>query len=220
MNLHEVSSPQAVAPQATPVVFVVDDDISVRDSLELLIENAGWHPIVYASSRDFLAHPRIAAPTCLILDVTLPEINGLDLQVLLANRPELPIIFITAYGNVSMTVRAMKAGAVEFLTKPFREETLLEAIREAVERSQNIMRKESVIRTLRVRYASLSSREREVMNLVITGLLNKQVGARLGISEITVKAHRGRMMHKMHAHSIGDLINMAVKLQAASAPKS
>jgi FixJ family two-component response regulator len=214
MNLHELSSLQANGAHATPVVFVVDDDISVRDSLELLIETAGWRPIVYASAREFLSHPRVLAPGCLILDVTLPEINGLDLQRLLANRPDLPIIFITAYGNVSETVRAMKAGAVEFLTKPFREEVLLEAIREAIERSDSVMRREAEIQTLRARYASLSCREREVMDLVITGLLNKQIGGRLGISEITVKAHRGRMMHKMKARSIGELINMAGRLQA------
>jgi FixJ family two-component response regulator len=214
MNLHELSSLQTSGAHATPVVFVVDDDISVRDSLELLIETAGWRPVAYASAREFLSHPRVLAPACLILDITLPEINGLDLQHLLADRPDLPIIFITAYGNVSITVRAMKAGAVEFLTKPFREEVLLAAIREAIERSDSVMRREAEIQTLRARYASLSCREREVMDLVITGLLNKQIGGRLGISEITVKAHRGRMMHKMKARSIGELINMAGRLQA------
>lgn len=214
MNLHELSPLQTNGAHATPVVFVVDDDISVRDSLELLIETAGWHPVVYASAREFLSHPRVLAPACLILDVTLPEINGLDLQHLLADRPDLPIIFITAYGNVSITVRAMKAGAVEFLTKPFREEVLLAAIREAIERSDSVMHREAEIQTLRARYASLSCRERQVMDLVITGLLNKQIGGRLGISEITVKAHRGRMMHKMKARSIGEIINMAGRLQA------
>jgi FixJ family two-component response regulator len=214
MHLNEILSPQVNSVCAPPVVFVVDDDISVRESLELLIENAGWHPVVFASAREFLSHPRILAPACLILDVTLPEINGLDLQRLLADRRDLPIIFITAYGNISMTVRAMKAGAVEFLTKPFREETLLEAIREAIDRSHAFMRREAEIQTLRTRHASLSCRERQVMELVITGLLNKQIGGRLGISEITVKAHRGKMMHKMQAHSIGDLINMAGRLQS------
>jgi FixJ family two-component response regulator len=212
MHLNELSAIQANGSFATPVVFVVDDDISVRDSLELLIENAGWRAAVYASAREFLSHPRVLGPACLILDVTLPEISGLDLQRLLADRPDVPIIFITAYGNVSTTVRAMKAGAVEFLTKPFREEVLLEAVREAIQHSRSVIQSEAEKQTLRARHASLSCREREVLDLVITGLLNKQIGGRLGISEITVKAHRGRMMRKMRAHSIGDLINMANRI--------
>jgi FixJ family two-component response regulator len=212
MNLNETASLRTTPSPATPTVFVVDDDISIRDSLELLIQCAGWRAVMCGSAEEFLAQPRVFAPSCLILDVTLPQLNGFDLQELLSNRADMPIIFVTAYGNVSMTVRAMKAGAVEFLMKPYREEVLLQAIHDAFARSQAALHRESEIQTLRARCATLSGREREVMDLVVTGLLNKQIGGRLGISEITVKAHRGRMMHKMHARSIGDLINMAAKL--------
>jgi FixJ family two-component response regulator len=199
-----------------PIVFVVDDDISVRESLELLIRHEGWLPQTFATAEAFLARPQVAVPSCLVLDVTLPDLNGLDLQKrIAADRVEMPIIFITGYGDVPMTVRAMKAGAVEFLTKPFGDEVLLAAIRGAIDRSAVALREEAEMRVLRDRHASLSPREREVMALVVCGLLNKQVGGELGISEITVKAHRGRMMQKMQAASLADLVGMAAKLRAA-----
>jgi FixJ family two-component response regulator len=197
----------------TPIVFVVDDDISVRESLEALIRCEGWQPETFASAREFLSHPRVLSPSCLVLDVNLPDLNGLDLQKRVASdRIDMPIIFITGYGDVPMTVQAMKAGAVEFLTKPFGDDVLLNAIRHAIERSQTALAHEAEIRSLRDCYASLSRREREVMALVVTGLLNKQVGFELGISEITVKAHRGRVMRKMKAGSLPDLVTMAAKL--------
>jgi FixJ family two-component response regulator len=208
-------------PQVAPIVFVVDDDISVRESLELLIRCEGWQPETFASAQEFLARPRVLAPSCMILDVSLPGLNGLDLQKRIAvDRIEMPIIFITGHGDVPMTVQAMKAGAVEFLTKPFRDEVLLNAIRDALERSRAALDNEAQMRTLRDRYASLSGREREVMALVVAGLMNKQVGSDLGISEITVKAHRGRVMQKMEADSLADLVNMAARLNLASAHKA
>jgi FixJ family two-component response regulator len=204
--------------QATPVVFVVDDDISVRESLELLIQFAGWQPQIFASALEFLAHERAAVPSCLVLDVSLPDLNGLDLQKRVAlDRVDLPIIFITGHGDVPMTVQAMRAGAVEFLTKPFDEETLLNAIRDAIKRSEAALDHDAETRALRDRYASLSGREREVMALVVSGRLNKQVGGELGISEITVKAHRGSMMRKMKADSLAELVRMAASLRLASA---
>ena len=206
---------------ATPIVFVVDDDISVRESLELLIRSEGWQPETFASAQEFLAHPRKLAPSCLVLDVSLPGLNGLDLQKRVAvERIDMPIIFITGHGNVPMTVQAMKAGAVEFLTKPFSGDVLLSAIRNAIERSLTALGHEAEMRALRDRYASLTRREREVMALVASGLLNKQVGGELGISEITVKAHRGQAMQKMKADSLADLVKMAARLGLASAPKS
>ncbi len=199
--------------QATPIVFIVDDDISVRESLEALIRLAGWQPETFASAGAFLAHPRVLAPSCLILDVSLPDLNGLELQKRIApDRIDMPIIFITGHGDVPTTVKAMKAGAAEFLTKPFADDVLLSAIRHAIGRSETALSHEAEMQALRDRYASLSHREREVMALVVVGLMNKQVGGELGISEITVKAHRGRVMRKMNAHSLADLVNMAANL--------
>lgn len=203
-------------PEVTPLVFVVDDDVSVRESLELLIRTAGWRPELFASAQAFLSRPRSTVPCCLVLDVTLPGLNGLELQQQLADRTEMPIIFITGYGDVPMTVRAMKAGAVEFLTKPFRDDVLLDAIRGALERSRAAIRLNAEMQVLRNDYASLTPREREVMALVVSGLLNKQVGAELGISEITVKAHRGQVMRKMQAESLPDLVTMAARLDLRS----
>src|SRR6266699_3810354 len=200
----------------TPVVFVVDDDISVRESLELLIRNAGWQPELLATAQEFLARPRVLGPSCLVLDVTLPGLNGLELQARIASeRRDMPIIFITGHGDVPMSVQAMKAGAVEFLTKPFGDGVLLSAIGNAIESSRTALGHDAEMRELRDRHASLSRREREVMALVVSGKLNKQVGGELGISEITVKAHRGRAMRKMKAKSLADLVTMAVSLHLA-----
>jgi FixJ family two-component response regulator len=207
-------------PHAAPMVFVVDDDVSVRESLELLIRCEGWQPETFASAQEFLARPRVLAPSCMILDVGLPDLNGLELQKRIGvDRMEMPIIFITGHGDVPMTVQAMKAGAVEFLTKPFRDDALLNAIRDALERSRAALDQEAETRAVRDCYGSLTSREREVMALVVSGLLNKQVAAELGISEITVKAHRGNMMRKMKADSLAALVNMAAALRLAREPK-
>jgi FixJ family two-component response regulator len=207
-------------PHVTPVVFVVEDDVSVRDSLELLIRSAGWEPKIFASAQEFLSLPRTLVPSCMILDVYLPDFNGLELQKRVADRPELPIIFISGYGDVPLTVQAMKAGAFEFLIKPLIHDALLNAIRDALDRSQTAINHEAEMRILRNRYGTLSRREREVMTLVVSGCLNKQVGAKLGISEITVKAHRGRVMRKMGANSFAGLINIAVELRVTSAPRT
>ena len=203
---------------AAPIVFVVDDDVSVRESLEALIRTAGWQSETFASAEEFLSRPRVLAPSCLVLDVSLPDLNGLDLQKrVTADRIDMPIIFITAYGDVPMSVQAMKAGAVEFLTKPFGDDVLLGAIRHAIERSRTALDHEAEIRSLRDCYASLTHREREVMAVVVSGRLNKQVGGELDISEITVKAHRGQVMRKMKADSLADLVNMAARLRAPAA---
>jgi len=205
----------------TPRVFVVDDDISVRESLELLISSAGWQPVTFASAQEFLNHPRVVVPSCLVLDVSLPGLNGLDLQKRVAvERPDMPIIFITGYGDVPMTVQAMKAGAVEFLTKPFSDAVLLTAVRNALERSRNALVRETDMQTLRESYALLTRREQQVMALVVSGLLNKQVGGELGISEITVKAHRGQVMRKMKANSLPDLVTMSARLGLTPGPKA
>jgi FixJ family two-component response regulator len=201
-----------------PVVFVVDAEASVRELLELLIQRAGWQSEVFACAQGFLSRPRVLTPSCLILDVTLPDLNGLDLQKLVADRIEMPVIFITAHADVSTAVRAMKAGAVEFLTKPFRDEVLLSSMQAAIERSHAALRHEAQIQPLRERYASLSRREREVMALIVRGRLNKEVGSELGISEITVQAHRGRVMQKMGTDSLAGLVNIAARLRLTSAP--
>jgi FixJ family two-component response regulator len=207
-------------PPIRPIVFVVDDDISVRESLELLIANAGWQPKIFVSAQEFLDCPRAIVPSCLVLDVSLPGLNGLELQKRVASeRAEMPIIFITGHGDVPMTVQAMKAGAIEFLTKPFSDDALLNAIRDALERSRAALTSEAEMQSLRNRYASLTDRERQVMALVVSGLLNKQVGGELGISEITVKAHRGKVMQKMKADSLPALVKMAAQLRITSPPQ-
>jgi FixJ family two-component response regulator len=208
----------ASARQAS-IVFIVDDDVSVRESLELLIKSAGWQPETFVSAQEFLSRPHPAVPCCLVLDVTLPGLSGLDLQKRLAERADMPIVFITGHGDIPMSVQAMKAGAVEFLTKPFKDDVLLDAIRGAIERSRTALRQDSEMQVLRDCYASLTPREREVMSWVVSGLLNKQVGGELGISEITVKAHRGQVMRKMKADSLPDLVTMAARLGLRPAAK-
>jgi RNA polymerase sigma factor (sigma-70 family) len=197
----------------TAIVFIVDDDISVRESLELLIKSAGWQPETFASAPEFLSRPRPTVPCCLVLDVSLPGLTGLELQQQLAERPDMPIIFITGYGDVPMTVRAMKAGAVEFLTKPLNDDMLLDAIRGALEASRAALQQESEMRALRDCYESLTPREREVMDLVVTGMINKQIADKLGISEVTVKIHRRQVMQKMAAPSLADLVRMSDRLR-------
>jgi FixJ family two-component response regulator len=204
-------SPSEVRSE-TPVVFIVDDDVSVRESLELLILSAGWRPESFASAEDFLARSRIYSPSCLVLDVSLPNLNGLDLQTRIVDRTDMPIIFITGHGDVPTSVQAMKAGAAEFLTKPFSDEVLLNAIRQAIERSCTALAHEAELRTLQECYASLTPREREIMALVVSGLLNKQIAFELGISEITVKAHRGQVMRKMQVDSLAHLVRVAAAL--------
>jgi FixJ family two-component response regulator len=205
-------------PPTTPTVVVVDDDISVRESLELLIHNEGWQPALFESAQEFLARLPAVAPSCLILDVNLPDLSGLDIQQRITDAKfSTPIIFITGYGDIPTSVRAMKAGAAEFLTKPLDDGILIQAIRNALLRSQVNLEREGVQRQLQERFALLTKREREVMSLVVKGLMNKQVGFELDISEITVKAHRGRVMEKMHATTFVDLVNMAGRLGISTA---
>jgi FixJ family two-component response regulator len=207
-------------PPTTPTVVVVDDDISIRESLELLIQNEGWQAALFESAQDFLERLPGVIPSCLILDVNLPDLNGLDIQQRISDeKSSTPIIFITGYCDIPTSVRAMKAGAAEFLTKPLDDEIIIGAIREAVQRSEVNLKREGAQRQLQERYALLSKREREVMNLVVKGLMNKQVGFELDISEITVKAHRGRVMEKMRAVTFVDLVNMAGKLGISTGPE-
>ena len=205
---------------ATPTVFIVDDDISVRESLELLIRSEGWRPQTFSSATAFLASDRVSAPSCLILDVSLPDLNGLDVQTRVLDRVTMPIIFITGHGDIPMSVKAMKAGAIEFLTKPFATDVLLEAIRHAIERSRVALTIQADAQALRASYVLLTPRERQVMARIVAGLLNKQVGDDLGISEITVKAHRGKVMHKMKASSFAQLVTMATRLGLAPPAKA
>jgi FixJ family two-component response regulator len=201
------------ASPGTPIVFVVDDDVSVRQSVELLIRCEGWEPLLFASASEFLAHPDVSVPHCLLLDVALPDLTGLELQRLVASeRASMPIIFISGRGDVPTTVQAMKMGAVEFLTKPLSPDALVSAIHDAMGRSRMALGHEAELQMLRRRHDSLSQRERDVLKLVVTGLLNKQVGAELGISEVTVKVHRGKVMRKMNASSLADLVRMAGRL--------
>jgi FixJ family two-component response regulator len=213
---HEVgSSPMATAK---PIVFVVDDDVWIRESLQTLLRDEGWHPETFASAQEFLDRPRAFIPSCLVLDISLPGLNGLELQKRVAvERTDMPIIFITGHGDIPTSVGAMKAGAVEFLTKPFNDEVLLTAIRQALERSQLALAQEAEMRELRDRYAALTARERDVMVLVVSGLLNKQVAGELGIAESTVKAHRGQVMQKMKANSVADLVKMTARLNQSGA---
>jgi FixJ family two-component response regulator len=219
INATNSAHSRTAAAAATPIVFVVDDDISVRESLELMIQASGWRSETCASAQEFLAHPRAAVPSCLILDVTLPDVSGLDLQKRVAvDRSDMPVIFITGHGDIPTSVQAMKAGAIEFLTKPFRDQALLGAIEHGLERSRRALADDAGMKALRERYASLTPREREVMVLVVSGLLNKQVAGELGISEITVKAHRGQVMRKMEAGSLPALVRMVARLGLAAAP--
>ena len=215
---HEVgSSPMATAK---PIVFVVDDDVWIRESLRTLLEDEGWQPETFASAQEFLDRPRTFTPSCLVLDISLPGLNGLELQKRVAvERTDMPIIFITGHGDVPMSVGAMKAGAVEFLTKPFSDEVLLTAIRQALEQSRLAVTHRATMQELRDRYSSLTPRERDVMRLVVSGLLNKQVADELGITESTVKAHRGQVMQKMKANSVADLVKMTATLDETVAPK-
>jgi FixJ family two-component response regulator len=207
----DVSASRPSTPTDThPVVYVVDDDIDVRESLEGLIAATGLQAVTFASGEEFLRCERLLRASCLLLDYTLPELNGLQIQErIAASRPEMPIIFITGHGDVPMTVKAMKAGAVEFLTKPFNAQILLGAIKSAIKRSHAALLHEAHMSALRNRYLSLTVREREVMELVVHGLLNKQIAAELGITEFTVKVHRGRAMKKMRADSLADLVKLS-----------
>lgn len=213
---HGVEMKTLPMSNAPPIVFIVDDDVSVRESLELLVRNENWKPQTFASAQEFLNYPRTLVPSCLVLDLSLPDLNGLELQTQLAvEHSDMPIIFITGYGDVPKSVQAMKAGALEFLTKPVNTDALLSVIRNALQRSRLALAQNAEAQELRDRYASLTPREQQVMALVVSGLLNKQVGGELGISEITVKAHRGQVMQKMKAKSLAELVKIAANLGPA-----
>jgi FixJ family two-component response regulator len=204
----------SLVTNSSPIVFVVDDDVSVRESLQFLIQDEGWRVETFASAEEFINRPRELVPSCVVLDISMPGLNGLDLQKRLAvDRPDMPILFLTGHGDVPKAVQAMKAGAVEFLTKPFSDSRLLTAIGKAIDRSGALLDRNAELRALKARYARLTSREREVMALVVVGLANKEVACELGISEVTVKAHRGSMMQKMEAESLADLVNQAGRLR-------
>ncbi len=203
--------------QSNATIAIVDDDPSVREGLSSLIRSAGLQVETFASAQEFLARPGAEAPSCLVLDLQLPGLSGLDLQKRMAEVGlEIPIVFLTGHGNIPASVQAMKAGAVEFLTKPFEEQDLLQAIQEALERDRRNREQRAEIRELQNRYESLTAREQEVMQQVVSGLLNKQVAAELDITEYTVKIHRGRVMRKMHAESLADLVRMAESLEIRS----
>ena len=203
-------------PDSTPIVYVVDDDVSARESMEWLVEESGWRAETFASAREFLAQPRARVPNCLVLDAALPDLSGLELQRRVADRPDLPVVFVTGRTDVRIIVQAMKAGAVEFLEKPVSDDAVVEALRHALDRSRKALEREAMLSAVLGSYESLTPREREVMVLVASGLLNKQVGSELGISEITVKAHRGQVMRKMKADSLPALVHMVDSLGLAA----
>jgi FixJ family two-component response regulator len=218
-DIHPLAAPSPTGKNGAmsspiPIVFVVDDDVSIRESLASLIRWAGWKPETFSSAQEFLSRPKGEVPSCLVLDIELPDLNGLDLQErVTADRADMPIIFITGYGDIPMSVRAMKAGAAEFLTKPFDRDVMLAAMRSALDRSRASLVQTAELTSLRERFASLTRREREVFAWVVSGLLNKQVGAELGMTEATVKAHRGQVMQKMKADSLADLVRIAGRLE-------